>query len=217
MDLARILAQNIHSGSGNHGLSEEELYTILQQCTDIDKFAYSLFKCAEISGKSAFTTQLITQNKPDVKNFTRWHHIKESYNETWGFAKNTPGCYVYGLFEDGPNDESADFLDPNVFYIGESRATSRGCMLGRRADFYYGVINNWVSPMGNSQRFVERFGEEKIKYVYQAYLPMHPSFCKLTELELLKEYYLKYNEIPVCNHKSDRSKINKLIKSKSQI
>ena len=45
------------------------------------------------------------------------------------------------MFEQGPPDGSASFLDTNVIYIGESRATTRNCMLGRRTDFK-GTVKN---------------------------------------------------------------------------
>jgi len=211
MDLARTLAQNIRAGSGNHGLTEDQLYNIFCNCNKIDQLAYTLFKCAEISGKSAFTTQVLTQTKPALNTFTTWHHIDEAWDESWGFDKSHPGCYVYGLFENGPPDGPADFLDPVVFYIGESRATSRNSMLGRRTDFRGTVRNERLSPYGCGTVFKEIFGRGKINYVYQAYLPMHPSFCKDLELELLKEYFLKYGKIPACNPKLDLVKISKFI------
>jgi hypothetical protein len=211
-DIARILAQNIRSGSGNHGLTEDQLYNIFKHCNNIDQLAYSLFKCAEVSGKSAFTTQLVTQIKPDVTAFTTWHQIDESWNESWGFDKAHPGCYVYGVFENGAPAGPADFLDPGVIYIGESRATSRHSMLGRRTDFKGTVRNNRLSPYGCGTAFKESFGQNKIDHVYQAYLPMHPSYCKSTELELLAKYFVKYNKIPVCNPPLDLAKTQKYIK-----
>lgn len=211
MDLARTLAKNIRSGSGNHGLTEDQLYDIFSKCSKIDQLAYSLYKCAEISGKDAFTTQVLTQTSPVLSNFTIWHHIDEPWNTSWGFDKSHPGCYVYGLFENGAPTDNADFLDPGVIYIGESRATSRNSMLGRRTDFKGTVRNERLSPYGCGTVFKELFGKDKINFVYQAYLPMHPSFCKDIELELLKQYYFNYGKIPACNPELDRVKINKLI------
>lgn len=212
-DTARILAQNIRSGSGNHGLTEDQLYNVFKHCNNIDQLAYSLFKCAEVSGKGAFATQLVTQIKPNILSFTTWHQIDESWNDTWGFDKAHPGCYVYGLFENGAPAGPADFLDAGVIYIGESRATSRNSMLGRRTDFRGTVRNERLSPYGCGTAFKEAFGQDKIDHVYQAYLPMHPSYCKSTELELLAKYFAKYNKIPVCNPPLDLAKTQKYAKA----
>jgi hypothetical protein len=211
---ARILAQNIRTGSGNHGLTEDQLYEIFAGCNKIDQLAYSLYKCAEISGKSAFTTQLISIGKPNVADFTPWHHIDEPWNDSWGFEKSHPGCYVYGLFEDAVPDGPANFLDEAVIYIGESRATSRNSMLGRRTDFKGTVRNPRLSPYGCGTVFKEIFGQDKIQFVYQAYLPMHPSYCKVMELELLEQYYNKYGKIPSCNPELDCTKVLKLIEER---
>jgi hypothetical protein len=210
-DLARTLAQNIRSGSGNHGLTEDQLYEVFRDYDKIDQLAYSLYKCAEISGKAAFTTQLVTQSRPELDAFTVWHQIDESWNESWGFDKAHPGCYVYGLFENGAPDTPADFLSAEVIYIGESRATSRNSMLGLRTYFKGTVRNNRLSPYGCGTAFKENFGQDRIDYVHQAYLPMHPSYCKITELELLGEYYKKYQRIPVCNPALDLSKVKKFL------
>jgi hypothetical protein len=207
--LARALAHNIRSGSGNHGLTEDQLYKVFDNCPNIDQLAYSLFKCAEVSGKSAFTTQLQTQVKPVLTNFTKWHHIDAKWDKSWGFEKAHPGCYVYGLFENGPPIGVADFLDNNVIYIGESRATSRHSMLGRRTDFKGTVRNPRLQPYGCGTVFKEQFGQDKINFVYQAYLPMHPSYCKTIELDLLSEYYKKFQKIPICNPELDLSKVKK--------
>lgn len=215
MDLARTLAQNIRAGSGNHGLTEDELYSVFSSCVNVDALAYSLFKCSELSGKDAFSTQLITQVKPVLTNFSSWHHIDEQHNESWGFNINSPGCYIYGLFPNGAPQGPANFLDSGVFYIGESRAVSRKSMLGRRADFKNGVRNEWVSPMGNSQSFREKFGQSQIAHVYQAYLTMHPSFCKRTEIELLCEYYKHYGTTPACNPTKDYNIVTKLLAQKT--
>jgi len=210
IDQARILAKNIRTGSGNHGLSENQLYEILKHCSDIDQFAYSLKKCAELSGKDYFVTQDITHDAPDITKFTEWHQIDEQWNESWGFDKKHPGCYVYGLFESVPQG-TADFLSPEVIYIGESRAVTRNCMLGRRTDFKGTVRNERLSPYGCGTAFKESFGKDKIDNVYQAYLPMHPSLCKTVELELLSSYYKKYNKIPVCNPPLDLVRVEKFI------
>lgn len=210
-DLARILAQNIRAGSGNHGLTEEQLYQVFAHCDNVNQLAYSLFKCAEISGKGAFTTQVNVQTKPVLSEFTVWHQIDESWDQSWGFDKSHPGCYIYGLFEQGAPATPADFLDPAVIYIGESRATSRNSMLGRRTDFKGTVRNPRLSPYGCGTVFKEKFGQDKIDHVYQAYLPMHPRYCKEIELDLLVEFYKKYNSIPSCNPELDLIKVKKLL------
>ena len=210
-ELARILAQNIRSGSCNHGLTEDQLHDVFKNCTNIDQLAYSLYKCAEVSGKAAFTTQLVTLTRPELTAFTGWHQIDEPWNASWGFDKAHPGCYVYGLFETGAPTGPAEFLDAGVFYIGESRATSRHSMLGRRTDFKGTVRNERLSPYGCGTAFKLNFGRDKIDHVYQAYLPMHPSYCKTTELDLLAEYYKKYNKIPVCNPPLDLVKVEKFV------
>jgi hypothetical protein len=211
--LARILAQNIRSGSGNHGLTEDQLYEIFQPVNNVDQLAYSLYKCAEVSGKSAFTTQLVTLSRPLLSDFTAWHQIDKPWNESWNFDKAHPGCYIYGLFETVVPAGPADFLDSNVFYIGESRATSRHSMLGRRTDFKGTVRNDRLSPYGCGTAFKMHFGKDKINYVHQAYLPMHPSYCKTTELDLLAEYYKKYQQIPACNPPLDSTKVIKHLKN----
>jgi hypothetical protein len=85
-------------------------------------------------------------------------------------------------------------------------------MLGRRTDFKGTVRNDRLSPYGCGTAFKESVGQDKIDYVYQAYLPMHPSYCKITELELLAKYFLKYNRIPICNPALDLAKTQKYIK-----
>lgn len=207
--LANALAKNIRAGSGNHGLTEDQLYNIFKNCNNVDQLAYSLYKCAEITGKSAFTTQIFTLTRPVFTDFTVWHQIDEPWNSSWGFDKAHPGCYVYGLFENVAPAGPANFLDTGVFYIGESRATSRHSMLGRRTDFKGTVRNERLSPYGCGTAFKAVFGKEKIDYVYQAYLPMHPSYCKSAELDLLTEYYNKYNRIPACNPTLDLTRVLK--------
>lgn len=211
---ARKLARNIRLGSGNHGLTEDQLYEIFSHSNNIDQLAYSLRKCAELSGKNYFVTQDQAVAAPDFTKFTHWHHIDEQWNESWGFSKTNPGCYVYGIFDKHPGPISADFLGPEVIYIGESRAVTRNCMLGRRTDFKGTVRNERLSPYGCGTAFKENFGKEMIDKCYQAYLPMHPSFCKSSEMELLSQYYLKYGRIPVCNPPLDLVRVKKYLKDK---
>jgi hypothetical protein len=205
-DLARVLAQNIRAGSGNHGLTEDQLYDIFRHAPDVTNLAYSLFKCAELSNKVPFVTQPMALNKPDFV-FTEWHQIDEQWTPSWGFDKKHPGCYVYGLFENGAPTGPADYLGNGVIYIGESRAVTRHCMLGRRTDFKGTVRNERLSPYGCGTAFKEAFGKDKIDHAYQAYLPMHPSFCKTVEMELMSEFYKKYGNIPVCNPASDLNRV----------
>jgi hypothetical protein len=211
---ARFLARNVRLGSGNHGLTEDQLYEIFKHASNVDQLAYSLKKCAELNGKGYFVTQEQTVARPPLTDFTAWHHIDEQWNSTWGFPKATPGCYVYGVFEQAPTVSSADFLGPEVIYIGESRAVTRNCMLGRRTDFKGTVRNERLSPYGCGTAFKENFGKDKIDNCYQAYLPMHPSFCKHSEIELLGLYYQKYNSIPVCNPPLDLVRVKKYLKEK---
>jgi hypothetical protein len=84
-------------------------------------------------------------------------------------------------------------------------------MLGRRKDFTCGVKNDWVSPMGNSQAFIKLYGKDKIKDVYQAYLPMHSSLVKMAEMDLIGKYYMKYNRVPVCNPEKDLKRVQKIL------
>lgn len=210
---AKILARNIRTGSGNHGLTEDQLYEVLKHCADIEQFAYSLKKCAELSGKEYFVTQELTVDRPDVTKFTEWHHIDEQWNASWGFDKAHPGCYVYGLFENDKPTGLADFLAPEVIYIGESRAVTRHCMLGRRTDFRGTIRNDRLSPYGCGTAFKNAFGADRIDNCYQAYLPMHPSLCKDIELELLSKYHKKYNSIPVCNPPLDLVRVIKYNKN----
>ncbi len=209
-DAARNLARNIRAGSGNHGLTEDQLYDVFKNCGQLDMLAYSLFKCAEVSGKAAFSTQEKSIDEPALDKFTTWHHIDESWTADWGFDKANPGCYVYGLFENTPTGQ-ANFLDPHVIYIGESRAVTRNCMLGRRTDFKGTVRNDRLSPYGCGTAFKEKFGKEKIDKVYQAYLPMHPSYCKTIEIKLLASYFQKFAKIPPCNPPLDLVRVQRFL------
>lgn len=210
LDPIRNLARNIRAGSGNHGLTEEQLFDIFKGCSNPDMLAFTLFKCAEVSGKDAFTTQLLSNEKPSF-DFTTWYHIDAKWDRSWGFEKTQPGCYIYGLFEIGPPQGLASFLDPNVIYIGESRAVTRNCMLGRRTDFRGTVRNERLSPYGCGTAFKDQFGKEKIDRVYQAYLPMHPSYCKEIELELLCKFFAKFGKIPRCNPPLDLVRVQKYL------
>ena len=207
----KILAENIHNGSGKHGIKKEVLEKMFEKYEDhLDDFCYSLSKLIQSNNESFISIAPIEIKKPLFSDFTAWHHIDEPYHESWGFNKKYAGCYIYGLYEENVPKGPANFLDQEVFYIGESRSTTRNCMLGRRKDFSCGVKNVWVSPMGNSQSFSKVYGKEKIKYVYQSFLPMHGSLVKEFELDLLKEYYMRYGRVPICNPNLDEKKIQKL-------
>lgn len=210
-DKARILAQNIRNGSGNHGLSEEQLYQVFSHSNNIVDFAYTLRKCVEHSGASAFSAEPSIIVRPTFTEFTEWHHIDEEHNNSWGFDKKQPGCYIYGVFDTKPTGP-ADFLGPGVIYIGESRAITRNCMLGRRTDFKGTVRNDRLSPYGCGTAFKQHIGAEKIDQTYQAYLTMHSSLCKIIEMELLVEFYNKYQHVPVCNPVQDLNRVTKFLK-----
>ena len=203
---AEILAENIVKGSGGHGLKKDQLVKIFTSIDNLEDFAYTMKKVLEHGGKDYLTTQSFEYDIPPFNNFTRWHHVDEKYNLDWGFDKKDAGCYMYGIFADtSPN--TVDILQSEVIYIGESRATTRNCMLGRRTDFKGTVKNERLSPYGCGTAFKEKFGKENIKYVYQAYLPMHNSLVKEAEMQMLCMYYKKYNDIPACNPVSDLRRV----------
>jgi len=203
-----VLAENIANGSGGHGLKKETLEKIFQGHDSVlDDLCYTLKKLIESNGSDFLSTQPLQIQRPSFSNFTVWHHIDEQWNESWGFEKKDAGCYVYGLYPNGAPAGSADFLDSGVIYIGESRATTRNCMLGRRTDFKGTVRNERLSPYGCGTAFKNNFGKDQINHAYQAYLPMHSSLVKETEMDLLAAYYLKYNRIPVCNPDSDLRRV----------
>ena len=74
-------------------------------------------KSIEFKNIDHINTQEINVSKPDYSKFTIWHHIDETYNESWGFDKKSSGCYIYGLYENDPPKGNANFLDSNVFAI----------------------------------------------------------------------------------------------------
>jgi hypothetical protein len=204
----KILAENIANGSGGHGLKRDVLERIFQGHDDLlDDFCYTIKKLVETSGSEFISTQSLSITKPNFTDFTIWHHIDETWSAEWGFDRKDAGCYVYGLYPNGAPVGSADFLDQGVIYIGESRATTRNCMLGRRTDFKGTVRNERLSPYGCGTAFKNNFGKNQIDQTYQAYLPMHSSLVKNTEMELLCQYYQKYNRIPVCNPESDLRRV----------
>tara|TARA_A100001035_G_scaffold264749_1_gene246331 strand:+ start:582 stop:1226 length:645 start_codon:yes stop_codon:yes gene_type:complete len=212
---SETLAENIVKGSGGHGLKQNELVKIFEKIENLEDFAYTLKKVLEHGGKDYLTTQVFTNTMPSFKNFTKWHHIDEKYEASWGFDKKDAGCYMYGLFSENGPPANVDILDPGVIYIGESRATTRNCMLGRRTDFKGTVRNDRLSPYGCGTAFKEKYGKEKIDYVYQAYLPMHNSLVKEAEMQMLEVYYKCYEKIPSCNPPSDLRRVQLRIANES--
>jgi hypothetical protein len=209
MNKKETFIKNLIYASGQHGMKEVDLHKGLFSLNDIDKFIYSLKKAFELKGSEWLTSShLIYQDFKE--NWSHWHHVDEKYSKEWGFDKKHPGCYVYGLFLEKPENKPADFLCEEVFYIGESRAISRNCMIGRRGDFISTVRNEPLCPYGCGTSFKKYFGKEKIDYVYQAYLPLPSYKCLERETELLVQYYQKYKKLPVCNFHTDENRIKKL-------
>ena len=209
---AKILAENIAKASGGHGLKQEVLESIFTQHEDkLEELCYTFKKVFTTSGLDAFSTQEMSLVDPWSLEFTKWHHIDESWNADWGFDKKDAGCYVYGLYKSGPPTGPADFLHEGVIYIGESRAVTRNCMLGRRTDFKGTVRNERLSPYGCGTAFKENFDKADIDHCYQAYLPMHSSQVKDHEMALMVKYYEKYNRIPVCNPESDLRRVKLIL------
>lgn len=209
-----ILAENIVKGSGGHGLKKAQLVKIFDKIDNLEDFTYTLKKVLEHGGKDYLTTQSHQLSPPAFSNFTKWHHIDEKHDLSWGFDKKDAGCYMYGLFRDKP-PANADVLQPGIIYIGESRATTRNCMLGRRTDFKGTVRNNRLSPYGCGTAFKEKYGKETIEYVYQAYLPMHNSLVKDRELDMLVMFYKYHGSIPECNPPSDLRRVQLRIENEN--
>ena len=205
---AKILAQNIARGSGGHGLKVELLEKIFAQHEDkLDDLCYTFQKVISLSGPDYFSTQDISIGQPHFSNFTIWRHIDSKHDESWGFSKKDAGCYLYGYFPEGVPTSPADFLGENTIYIGESRAVTRNCMLGRRTDFKGTIRNERLSPYGCGTAFKNNYKIEDLDNCYQAYLPMHPSLVKDYEMELLCKYYEKHSKIPVCNPSNDLRRV----------
>jgi len=211
---AKILAKNIANGSGGHGLKQELLEQIFAQHEDrLDELCYTFQKVISLSGAEYFSTQDISLGEPDASEFTKWHHIDAKHDASWGFSKKDAGCYIYGYFPDGAPQGHADFLGEGVIYIGESRAVTRNCMLGRRTDFKGTIRNERLSPYGCGTAFKQNYNIEDLDKCYQAYLPMHSSLVKAYEMKLLCKYYDTFKMIPVCNPENDLRRV-KIIKEK---
>tara|TARA_B100000927_G_scaffold287983_1_gene281821 strand:+ start:2318 stop:2956 length:639 start_codon:yes stop_codon:yes gene_type:complete len=205
---AKILAENLVKGSGGHGIKQDILEHIFAQHEDkLDDLCYTFRKVFTTSGPDFFSTQKIDVQDPWQLKFTKWHHIDEPWSTDWGFDRKDAGCYIYGMFKDNVPQGEANYLDPSVIYIGESRATTRNCMLGRRTDFKGTVRNNRLSPYGCGTAFKNNFDKALIDNCYQAYLPMHSSLVKDHEMDLLVKYYKTYNKIPICNPESDLRRV----------
>jgi hypothetical protein len=204
-----IFIKNIIEASGLHGMKEIDLHRNLFSLNNVSSFVYTLKKAFESKNLDWLScTELV--NEDFEEQWTSWHHIDEKYSESWGFKKNQPGCYIYGLFKNPPNNKPANFLSDEVFYIGQSRSTKRNCMLGRKKDFISTVRNDPLCPYGCGTSFIQKIGKEQIDFVYQAYLPLPASKCLERETDLLIDYYKKYNRLPVCNFYRDENRIKKL-------
>lgn len=204
------LAQNIHEGAGGHGLSLAALQAFFNTSPDPVQLAYTLRRCSALAGSEAFTTDPNPTARPQLI-FTPWHHIDSTWDASWGFDRRDPGCYVYGLWPQGAPLGPADYVNTAVIYIGESRAVTRNCMLGRRTDFRGTVRNPRLSPYGCGTEFKRHFGQASIDHVYQAYLPMSAHWCRQVELELLRAYYLQQGRVPLCNPPRDLARVLRLL------
>jgi hypothetical protein len=203
-----IFISNLFKASGGHGLTELQLHKELYSSNDINMLVYTIKKAVELNGNS-WLSVTESYDEETVGTWSTWHQIDEKYSPEWGFKKTQPGCYIYGLFDTPPTGQANHLMD-EVFYIGESRAVTRNCMLGRRGDFVSTVRNNPHCPYGCGTSFLNIFGKENIDKVYQAYLPTPAYQCKKKESDLLVEYYKKYGKIPVCNYHTDLNRIAKL-------
>jgi hypothetical protein len=207
--------KNLSYASGGHGLNEQRLTENLKCLVDVDEFIYTISKALELNSNFWLNSTIDITEKFEEK-WSKWHNIFEKYSESWGFKKKQTGCYVYALFDSGVPDE-VDFLCDNVFYIGQSRSITRDAMLGRRNDFISTVKNNPLVAHSCGKSFLQHFGQEKMNYVYQAYLPLPAYFCVDRETDLLISYFQKFNNLPKCNHKDDLVRIMKIIKNRGTL
>lgn len=212
MNEKEIFIKNLIEASGLHGMKEIDLHKSLFSMNDVNSFVYTLKKAFELNNTNWLTTSYLISQDFEEK-WTSWHQIDEKFSEEWGFKKKQPGCYIYGLFEDNAPIGKANFLDEKVFYIGESRAITRNCMLGRRGDFVSTVRNDPLCPYGCGTSFKKHFGSQKLNFVYQAYLPLPASKCLTKETDLLVQYYKKYGRLPICNFYTDENRIKKIVYS----
>jgi hypothetical protein len=210
MNKKEIFIENVFRGSGGGGLKVDELKRNLESLKDVDFFVYSLKKAFQREGLNWLNCDsLFDENIVEL--WTQWYQIEQKHSDLWGFTKRQTGCYVYGLFENPPVGQ-ANHLQEGVFYIGESRSSIRGAMIGRRNDFKHTVKGNPLSPYGVGTLFKEQFGKEKIEQVYQAYYPVPAYKCKKQETQFLVDYFKKYKRLPMCNHTNDYNRISKLAK-----
>jgi hypothetical protein len=203
---SNTLAENIVKGSGGHGMKKESLIKIFNNIENLEDFTYTLKKLFDNDGKNFLSTQLVTLKKPDPSQFTKWYHIDDRWEPSWGFSKKDAGCYLYGYYPQGA-PAYTNYLDEGVIYMGESRASTRNSMLGRRTDFRGTVRKDRLSPYGCGTAFKKHFEKNEINNCYQAYLPMHSSLVKDFEMNMLIDYYKKFNRIPICNPDSDLRRV----------
>ena len=86
---SKILAENLAKGSGGHGIKLEVLEQIFSQHEDkLDDLCYTFKKVFSTSGPEFFSTQKIDIENPWDLEFTKWHHIDESWNADWGFTSS---------------------------------------------------------------------------------------------------------------------------------
>ena len=84
-------------------------------------------------------------------------------------------------------------------------------MLGRRTDFKGTIRNERLSPYGCGTAFKNNYTIKDLDHCYQAYLPMHSSLVKSYEMNLLSDYYKKYNRVPLCNPDNDLRRVKLLL------
>ena len=204
-----IFVENLFCASGASGMKKQSLYRNFSSVEDIRTIIYMIQKAVDNHNKDWINCDSLFLDAEEDKSWTEWHHVEEAHSDSWGFTKRQTGCYIYGLFKQQPKG-IADFLDENVFYIGESRSITRCAMIGRKYDFKSSVKNNPLAPYGIGIMFKEKFGKENFQYVYQAYYPLPAHKCKEQETQFLVDYFRKYEHIPVCNHESDHKRIKEL-------
>lgn len=210
MDKKEIFIENLFRGSGAGGLKVDELKKNLESLKDVDFFVYSLKKAFQRNELNWLNCDSLFDEEID-ESWTRWYQIEQKHSDSWGFTKRQTGCYIYGIFKEPPKFV-ANHLDENVFYIGESRSSIRGAMIGRRNDFKHTVKGNPLSPYGVGTLFKENFDKEQFDMVYQAYYPVPAYKCKKQETIFLVDFFKKYGRLPLCNHRNDYTRVSKLAK-----
>ena len=204
-----IFVENLFRASGASGMKKQILYKNFSSVEDVRTIAYMIQKAIDNHNKDWINCDNFFLEDDKESFWTEWHHIEETHNESWGFSKKQTGCYIYGLFKVPPKG-TANYLDENVFYIGESRSVTRNAMIARRGDFRSSVKNDPLAPYGVGITFKNVFGKENYQYVYQAYYPAPAYKCKDRETHFLVEYFKKYGDLPKCNHERDYNRIKTL-------